>query len=49
MGKDVLMKIIFGSVILVLIVLVVFGKDIMAAVTETMTEQTGSLMDQLLR
>lgn len=53
MRNGVLVKITFAIVILVLIILVVFGKDIMAAVTEiitkSMAEQTGSLMDQLLR
>ena len=49
MRKDILAKVEFVIIMLVLIIIVVFGKDIMAAVNDAMTVQTESLVDQLLR
>lgn len=49
MRKDILAKVEFMIIMLVLIIIVVFGKDIMAAVNDAMTVQTESLVDQLLR
>ena len=49
MRKDILAKVEFVSIMLVLIIIVVFGKDIMAAVNDAMTVQTESLVDQLFR
>ena len=49
MRKDILAKVEFVIIMLVLIIIVVFGKDIMAAVNDAMTVQTESLVDQLFR
>lgn len=49
MRKDILAKVEFVIIMLVLIIIVVFGKDIMAAVNDAMTVQTEPLVDQLFR
>ena len=52
MRKDILAKVEFVIIMLVLIIIVVFGKDIMAAVNDAndaMTVQTESLVEQLFR
>ena len=49
MRKDILAKVEFVIIMLVLIIIVVFGKDIMAAVNDAMTVQTESLVDQPFR
>ncbi len=49
MKKDVLAKVEFIIIMLVLIIIVVFGKDIMAAINGAMEVQAESLVDQLLR
>ena len=49
MRKDILAKVEFVIIMLVLIIIVVFGKDIMAAVNDAMTVQTESLVDQQFR
>lgn len=49
MRKDILAKVEFVIIMLVLIIIVVFGKNIMAAVNDAMTVQTESLVDQLFR
>ena len=49
MRKDILAKVEFVIIMLVLIIIVVFGMDIMAAVNDAMTVQTESLVDQLFR
>lgn len=49
MRKDILAKVEFVIIALVLIIMVVFGKDILNAVNDAMTVQTESLVDQLLR
>lgn len=49
MKKNVLAKIEFIIIMLVLIIIVVFGKDIMAAIKGAMEVQAESLIDQLLR
>ena len=49
MRKDILAKVELVIIMLVLIIIVVFGKDIMAAVNDAMTVQTESLVDQLFR
>ena len=49
MRKDILAQVEFVIIMLVLIIIVVFGKDIMAAVNDAMTVQTESLVDQLFR
>lgn len=49
MRKDILAKVEFIIIMLVLIIIVVFGKDIMAAINGTMEVQAESLIDQLLR
>ena len=49
MKKDVLAKVEFILIMLVLIIIVVFGKDIMTAINGAMEAQAESLVDQLLR
>lgn len=49
MKKDILVKVEFIIIMSVLIIIVVFGKDIMAAINEVMEAQAESLIDQLLR
>jgi len=49
MKKGVFAKLEFVIIMLVLIIIVVFGKDIMAAINGAMEVQTESLVDQLLR
>lgn len=49
MKKDVLAKVEFIIIMLVLIIIVVFGKDIMTAINGAMEAQAESLVDQLLR
>lgn len=49
MKKDVLAKVEFVIIMLVLIIIVVFGKGIMAAIDGAMEVQAESLVDQLLR
>ena len=49
MRKDILAKVEFVIIMLVLIIIVVFGKEIMATVNDAMTVQTESLVDQLFR
>lgn len=49
MRKDALAKVDFIIILLVLIIIVVFGKDIMAAINGAMKVQTESLVDQLIR
>lgn len=49
MRKDILAKVEFVIIMLVLIIIVIFDKDIMAAVNDAMTVQTESLVDQLFR
>lgn len=49
MRKDILAKVEFVIIMLVLIIIVVFGKDIMAVVNDAMTVQTEPLVDQLFR
>ena len=49
MKEDVLAKVEFIIIVAVLIIIVVFGKDIMAEINGTMEAQAESLVDQLLR
>ena len=49
MKKDVLAKVELIIIMLVLIIIVVFGKDIMEAINGAMEIQAESLVDQLLR
>lgn len=49
MKKDVLVKVEFIIIMLVIIVILVFGKDIMEAINEAMEVQTESLVNQMLR
>ena len=49
MKKDILAKVEFIIVMLVLIIIAVFGKDIMEAINGAMEAQAESLVDQLLR
>ena len=49
MKKDILAKVEFIIIMLVLIIIVVFGKDIMTAINGAMEAQAESLVDQLLR
>lgn len=49
MKKDILAKLEFIIIVAVLIIIVVFGKDIMAAINGAMEVQAESLVDQLLR
>lgn len=49
MKKDVLAKVEFIIIMLILIIIVVFGKDIMAAINGAMEAQAESLIDQLLK
>lgn len=49
MKEDVLAKVEFIIIVAVLIIIVVFGKDIMAAINGAMEVQAESLEDQLLR
>ena len=49
MKKDILAKVEFIIIVLVLIIIVVFGKDIMSAINGAMDAQAESLVDQLLR
>ena len=49
MKKDVLAKVEFIIIMLILISIVVFGKDIMEAINGAMEVQAESLVDQLLR
>lgn len=49
MKKDVLAKVEFIIIMLVLVIIVVFGKDIMEAINGAMEAQAESLVDQLLR
>ncbi len=49
MKENVLAKVEFIIIVAVLIIIVVFGKDIMAAINGTMEAQAESLVDQLLR
>ena len=49
MKKDILAKVEFIIVMLVLIIVVVFGKDIMTAINGAMEEQAEYLVDQLIR
>ena len=49
MKKDTLAKVEFIIIMLVLIIIVVFGKDIMEAINGAMEAQAESLVDQLLR
>lgn len=49
MRKDVLAKVEFIIIMLVLIIILIFGKDIMAAINGAMEAQAESLVDQLLR
>lgn len=48
MRNELMTKIWLVIILLVIFIIVVFGEDIMAAITEMMTEQTGSMMDRLL-
>lgn len=49
MKKDILAKVEFIIIVAVLITIVVFGKDIMEAISGAMEVQAESLVDQLLR
>ena len=49
MKKDILAKVEFIIIVAVLIIIVVFGKDIMEANNGAMEIQAESLVDQLLR
>ena len=49
MKKDILAKVEFIIIVAVLIIIVLFGKDIMAAINGEMEVQAESLVDQLLR
>ena len=49
MKKDILAKVELIIIMLVLIIIVVFGKDIMATINGAMEAQAESLVDQLLR
>ena len=49
MKKDVLAKVEFIIIMLVITIIVVFGKDIMAAINGAMEAQAESLVDQLHR
>ncbi len=49
MKKDVLAKVEFIIIMLILIIIVVFGKDIMAAINGATEAQAESLIDQLLK
>ena len=49
MKKEIIAKVEFIIIVAVLIIIVVFGKDIMAAINGAMEVQAESLVDQLLR
>ena len=49
MKKDILAKMEFIIIMLVLIIIVVFGKEIKAAINGAMEAQAESLVDQLIR
>ena len=49
MKKDILANVEFIIIVAVLIIIVVFGKDIMAAINGAMEAQAESLVDQLIR
>lgn len=49
MRKDILTKVELFIVLVILIIIVVFGKDIMDALNGAMEAQAESLVDQLLR
>ena len=49
MRNDITAKAVFVIILIALIVMVMYGEDILAAVSKTMTTQTGSMLDQLLR
>ena len=49
MKKEILTKVGFVIIVAVLIIIVVFGKDIMAAINGAMEARAESLVDQLLR
>ena len=42
-------KAVFAVILIALIVMMMYGEDILAAVSKAMTAQTGSMLDQLLR
>jgi len=49
MRRDILTKVEIIVVAIILIIIVVFGKDIMAAINGAIEMQTESMIDQLLR
>ena len=49
MKKDIIAKVEFIIIVAVLIIIMVFGKDIMVAINGAMEAQAESLVDQLLR
>lgn len=49
MKKDIVVKVEFIIIVAVLIIIVVFGKDIMETINGSMEVQAESLVDQLLR
>lgn len=49
MRNDYPEKAVFVIILLLLITAVMFGEDIMAAITKEMSAQTGSMLERLLR
>ena len=49
MRNDFTAKAVFVIILIALIVMVMYGEDIAAAVSKAMAAQTGSMLDQLLR
>ena len=49
MRNDITGKAVFAVILIALIVMVMYGGDILAAVSKAMSAQTGSMLDQLLR
>ena len=49
MKKDIIAKVEFIIIVAVLIIIMVFGKDIMVVINGAMEVQAESLVDQLLR
>ena len=49
MRNDFMAKAVFAVILIALIVMVMYGEDILAAVSKGMSAQAGSMLDQLLR
>ena len=49
MRNDITAKAVFVIILIALITAVMFGEDILAAVSKGMSAQAGSMLDQLLR